>query len=111
MTTTPLERGLRIAADLTTVLSALRGLAYATIIVGAPIVAFKALPMLGRAVTVLERLDERVGIAFDAAAPVGREIIETGVDTLQAIDAESLGESLTEAVKRRLDGRKGGRQR
>lgn len=105
MNETKTERGLQIVANVATVLSCLRGLTYATVIVGLPIIGCQALPLIERAVAVLENLDERVDRAFHAAAPVGREAVEKGVDALKSIDAKKVGEDINDAIRRKLRGK------
>ena len=81
----------------------LRGIAYASVIIGLPIVAFKALPLLERTVVVLENLDKKVDRAYEAAAPLGRETIDKGIDAIKNVDGEDVGDSLTDAIRRKLE--------
>ncbi len=115
---TKTERGLQVAANLTTILSALRGLTYLVILLGLPYAACSAGPMLDRVVVVLERMDldraivvmerleRKVDRMFEAAAPIGREAVAKGLKTLKEVDAKTLGQALTEAAKRKLKGMK-----
>ena len=79
-----------------------RGIAYFAVIVGLPIVAFKALPLLERTVIVLENLDKKADRTFEAVAPLGRETIDKGIDTIKEVDAEGVGRDLTDAIRRKL---------
>ncbi len=104
--TIKIERGLQVAANVSTVLSCLRGLTYAMVLVGLPFVACQALPLLERTVTVLENLDERVDRAFKGAAPIGKEAVKRGVDALKSVDAKQVGQDITDAIRRKLQGKK-----
>lgn len=124
MNETKPERILQITANVATILGALRGVAYLVVIVSLPLAVYKLAPLMERAVVmvedldskltplmeravaVLEDLDSKVDRAFDAAAPIGREAVTKGIETLKAVDAKTVGKELTEAVKRKLQGLK-----
>ena len=109
MNETKTERGLQIAANLTTIMSAMRGVVYTMVIIGLPVIGCKALPLidkviplLDRAVDVLENVDDRIERAFESLAPLGSEAVTKGVETLKNVDAKTIGNELTEAAKRLL---------
>ena len=102
MNETKAERGLQVVANLATILSALRGLSYLVVIVGLPVIGCQALPLINRAVGVLENMDERVERAFQGAAPIAREVVTKGLDAVSNVDGKKLGSELTEAAKRLL---------
>lgn len=106
MNETKPERVLQIVANLANIMAALRGVTYLMIIIGLPIAVAKTLPLIERAVVVLEGLDSKVDRVFEAAAPVGREAVIRAIDTLKATDPKSIGKELTEAIKRKLKGEK-----
>ncbi len=118
MNETKAERGLQIVANLAGILGAMRAVTYLMILVGLPYAACSAMPMLDRAVVVLERMDldraivvmerleRKVDRMFEAAAPIGREAVAKGLKTLKEVDAKTLGQALTEAAKRKLKGMK-----
>ena len=77
---------------------ALLGLAI-LFLVGFSWFAVQVLAKLERVVVVAENLEKKVDQAVQAAAPLGREAVEKGVQTLKQVDTESLGQSATEGVK------------
>lgn len=101
---TTTERGLRIGANVATILSALRHLASAVVVLGLPIIGCEALPLLDRAVTVLENVDRRMEDAFRAMAPVGAEAVEKATEAIGSVDGETVGGELTETLRDRIKG-------
>jgi len=70
------------------------------------IVSMKALPLLERTVVVLEHLDERVERATEALAPLGKEGIDKGIDTIKSLDGDQIGRDITDAIRRKLEEKK-----
>ena len=58
---------------------------------------------IDRAIDVLERMDDRVEQAFIGAAPIGKAIVEKGIDGVSKIDAKALGEKATKRISEFLD--------
>jgi hypothetical protein len=75
---------------------------YTAVLIMLPVVAFKVLPLLERAVGVLENMDKRIDRAVKGLAPLGREGVDKGIDTIKSMDGKKIGEDLTNAIRRRL---------
>ena len=58
-----------------------------------------ALHKVERMVIVSEHMSRRVDVAMDAAAPVGKAVVEKGADAINRMDAKDLGEKATNGVK------------
>lgn len=82
-----------------------RIVAYLTVIIVGIVVAIKVEPALNRAVTVLERMDQRVDKMFKGATPVGREAVGRSVDALRSVDTKQMGKDIGDAVRRKLGGK------
>jgi len=63
------------------------------------VVGLLLLQRVERITRVAERTEAKIDIIFEAAAPLGREAIDTGVEALQQVDTEDLGRSATEGLK------------
>jgi len=81
-------------------------IAYGIVILILPIMLLQALPLLGRAVTVLENMDKRVERVFDGAKPIGQEAVRKGVHAMRNVDGKKIGETLTDAINRKIGGKK-----
>lgn len=84
----------------------MRIVTYVAVLITLPIIAGKALPLLDRAVTVLENLDERVEKAFRGAAPLGKAAVSEGISALRSVDTKQVGKDLNDAIRRKLQGKK-----
>ena len=78
-----------------------------------PIALVKVMPILDRlaivaedSAEVLENLDRKADEIFEGLRPVGKEAITKGVETLKNVDGKQVGKSLTDAIKKKLEGAK-----
>lgn len=84
----------------------MRAVTYTVVLISMPIIAFKVVPLIERAVVVLEALDERIDNAVKELAPLGEESIRKGIETIKSVDGKQVGRDLTEAIRRQLGGDK-----
>ena len=84
----------------------MRAVTYTVVLISMPIIAFKVVPLIERAVVVLEALDKRIDNAVKELAPLGEESIRKGVETIRSMDGKKIGEDVTDAIRRTLGGSK-----
>lgn len=106
MSDTKIERGLQITANVATVLSAMRGVTYVSVIVSVSVLGFKVLPILDRVVIVLENLDDKVDRAFEGAVPIAKDAVTKGTEAIKNVDAKKVGNNISDAIRLRLKGKK-----
>ena len=85
------------------VVDVMRTITYVMILISLPILACKVLPLVERAVVVLEKVDKRIDDAVRELAPLGRAGVVKGIEAIRSVDGRQLGHDFTEAVKRKLN--------
>ena len=61
------------------------------------------LPLLLLKVTpILENLNNRITQVAEGAAPMGKEAVKKGIDSIKHVDAKGIGNKLSDAIKKRI---------
>ena len=68
-------------------------------VLGAFVFGLLVLKKLERIVQVSEKMDARVEHIMEAAAPVGKAAVEKGVQVLESVDSQELGQRTTDGIK------------